>query len=557
MTTSFRFLAPILSALLCACGGADTAAPGKPPPVIDPGTGSGTGVEVAASDRKIALIVGADQAFANSVRIDAFALGLASDLNRRAGSRGPRYAVQVLAAAASASGVREQLKGYNGAFLIGNTPVPTQIDAANGQLVPDMEPLRAPYCEAYRFEADGTRVIRNQSGKLFDLKCRTGITISVLRGRAAQTQLADIGSKLEQMTQYHAASDSANLAWERRYDYVGALWGGGQPWEDTREQWAGFPLYTPAQILYTMAGSGAARRSAFAACLARNQEMCGLNAHGAADLVQFEGPGVAGAPYSSDVAAMYATDFAANPTSAKFVSLASCSTHNFLPENSFATSLLMSGKTLLSLGSTAVAVISGTAEAEQVAKHMPHLMVGATVADAFTHAMEGTGLNFQGDPYISMRPVPSGPVPTMLIDGKHYNDGARVIGLDLPDSVGQARATRSVTIRNEGSADLRLKLSVYGVGLGIDGKAPGFASLGGLGFELDAPSVIDKGNAGDLGDVVLTVKPGASLVLKYGLEPVKGNGSTVLYGVYTARMEIVSNDPAAFLTFLELRGTVR
>lgn len=61
----------------------------------------------------------------------------------------------------------------------------------------------------------------------------------------------------------------------------------------------------------------------------------------------------------------------------------------------------------------------------------------------------------------------------------------------------------------------------------------------------------------DLGNVQLTVKPGESLPITYSPGPVMGNNVTKVYGAYSGRFEILSNDPTSFHTFLEMRGTVR
>lgn len=511
--------------------------------------------EVAAADRRIAFIVGADQAMVNTRRIDALAASLAADLNTRATAFGPRWSVQVMPAGPNASAVRDQLKGFAGAILIGTVPVPIHVDAYYNHDAPYLDPLRLPHCPSYTFDASGARLNASTRFQLEDPRCRNGITVSVLRGRSVSNGLADIAAKLEQMTSYHAASAAANAGWTARYDFVQALWAGGIPW--TSPQWSDIALYAAADIHYTISGKAAARKAAFADCLARNQEMCGFNGHGSPQLIQFEGTGTAGTFYSPDVATMNAAELAFMPVNAKFVGLISCSTQNFLHDNSFATTLLAAGKTLLTLGMTQVSMVSDSFEEEQVTKRYTHLAVGASYADAFAGMFDGTPLNFQGDPYISLRPVPTGGVPKLLIDDRHYNEGSGILTITLPDSVDGAKSTRTLTIRNAGSADLNIKLTMMTYALGVDGAAPAYQMIGGLGFALESPVVSTTSGSTDLGNVQLTVKPGATLPLVYSMAPVLGNGVTKVNGAYSGRLEILSNDPASFHTFLEMRGAVR
>jgi len=513
--------------------------------------------EVAAADRKIALIAGADQELVNTERIAALAVALASDLNTRRTKFGPRWSVEVLPAGATAAAVREQVKGFAGAILIGRVPVPIQFDLVGNEDAPVLDPLRVPYCPNYTFDATGNRLNQNTQSGLSNPLCRNGITISVLRGRSVQNGMADIVAKLEQMTSYHAGSDAANLQWAKQYTFVDALWAGGIDDGNPVPFWEHVPLFASWEIAYTLDGTAAARKAAFTACLAIMQEICGFNGHGGSQVIGFEGVGVPGSFYASDYESMWPHTLASLPVNAKFVNLVSCSTQNFLPENSFGTTLLAVGKTLLTMGMTQVTGISSGIENETVNKYYAHLNVGATFADAFAGMMDGTPMTFQGDPYISLRPVPSARAPKMVIDGRHYNEGQGILTVNLPDSVGGAKSTKTITIRNVGNADLKIRLTMMIMSLGVDGKRPPFDMLAGLGITLDSPDVAGTGANADLGDLQLVVRPGASLPITYSLEPVLGNSVTKVNGAYSGRFDILSNDPAAFHMFLEMRGTVR
>ncbi len=513
--------------------------------------------EVAAADRKIALIAGADQTLVNTERIAALAVALASDLNTRRTKFGPRWGVEVLPAGATAAAVREQVKGFAGAILIGRVPVPIQFDIVGNEDAPALDPLRVPYCPNFSFDASGNRLNPTQDFRHANPLCRNGITVSVLRGRSVQNGLADIAAKLEQMTAYHAASDAANLQWEKQYTFVEAIWGGGGERVDPILFWEHVPLFSSWEIAYTTTGRAAARRAAFIDCLAINQEVCGFNGHGASQLIDFEGPGIPGVFYSNDSDVLFSNTLASIPVKAKFVNMVSCSTQNFLPENSFGTTLLAVGKTLLTMGMTQVTAVSSSVENYNVNKYLAHLNVGATFADAFAGSMDGTPMAFQGDPYISLRPVPSGRLPKMVIDGHHYNEGQGMLAVNLPDSIGSLKSTKTITIRNVGNADLKIRLTMMNSGMGVDGAMPAFGMWAGQGFALDSPVVTTTSGNTDLGDVELVVKPGASRPITYSLAPVLGNGVTKVNGAYSAVFEIISNDPASFHIFLEMRGTAR
>lgn len=510
--------------------------------------------EVAAPARKIAFIVDIQQGLANAARIEAFARNLAADLNARASAFGPVYSVNVLAAAATAAGVREQLKGHAGAILIGDVPVPKQTDLANGETVPYLDPFRLPNCGAYSFDSSGQQFIGTNEYILTDPNCRNGMTVSVLRGHAAATQLRDVGDKLDQFTRYHAASDTANAGWTPGYDLVHAMWSDGNPWDmDEEYYWSTVPLFSSQQIRYVKTGSAQERKAALLRCFSSNQEICSFNGHGAQNLIMFEGPGVYG-----DIAYLESGTLLNTPVNAKFVSLLSCSTQDYLHDGSFASTMLMSGKNLLTLGLTQVAVVSNSIEGENIAKRYVHLQFGATYADAFAGSMDSTPLSFQGDPYISARPVPKGPQPKLLIDGKHYNEGSGIVAMQMPATAVGAKSLQTITISNPGAAALKFRLNVFPFGQGINARSLNYPAGGAGGFALWKESPVTQGRSGgvDLGSIELTVLPGASQQVVYSFSPYSW-ANTVKDDEYGARFEILSNDPAAFHIFLEMRGKVK
>lgn len=555
---SAQFASALLALLLTACGGgggsssapqgsnAEVVVPA--PPVTPPAF-----AEVPAAPRDVLLLVGPEQAVANTVQIEAYARSLASDLNGRTGVLGPHWTVRAVQAAATAKDVREQLKGAAGAILIGNVPVPS-VDG----VTPMMDPLRVPNCTGHTFDATGTRLLSHPAFILSDPQCRNGITISVLRGRTAATQVSDVAHKLTQFIQYHDSSNSANATWTPGYDFVMAAWVAGYPFPmDQEYYWSTVPLLKADQIRYVLTGSGRDRRDAFLRCATGAQEMCSLNAHGTASDLVFEGPGVYGETYSTDSVGFNASGFSANPVNAKFINLQSCSSQNFLQENSIASTMLMSGRNLLTLGFTEVTVVSNSVEGSTIAKVYTHLQQGASYADAFAGSMDSTPWSFQGDPYISARPVPTGSLPMLVIDGKHYNEGVGIVRVGMPDSVGGAKSVRNITITNPGKAVLKFKVNIFPFGTGINAKVPNYTPNGGAGFAMDAPAVVTRSGGVDLGNVELTVAPGASQVLSYSMAPIGFTTGTAQYGDYNARYEIVSNDPAAFHIYLEFTGKVR
>jgi hypothetical protein len=517
-------------------------------------------VDVDAGTKRIALLAGPEQLGPNGERLQRLATSLASDLNSRSGQHGPAWDVSVVAAAPNAAGVREQLKSFDGAMLVGKVPVPTIVDRASGQVVPWLPPLQLPHCERYRFDAGGNMIPDISVAVDHDPRCRLGLVLSVVRGRNDASQVQDVGGKLDQMIAYHSASAGRDSAWKRIYAYVQAAWVAGLQWDNTEHIWDGLPLYANSEVSYVKSGSAAQRLDSFVRCIRDSNEICAFDGHGSPGAIQAEGPGIMGEFYSHDTADLRADQLAGIGIKAKFIDLRSCSVQDFMAPGSFGSSLLMGGSALLVQGYSAVSFQSLDNNRWFIAKAYPTLAYGGTIAEAYYGMTDNSPVVLQGDPYITLRPVPQGPQPKLAIDGKHFNGRTMSLPLAFPDAYDGMRTRRIVNLTNPSAVDLHVRLTAIPAGsdvaYGPDGPEPG--TVFSLPFELVSPYALSPGTGqpSDLGDIVFTIKPGMSLPVTFALVPSVGADGKRSTGVYSAHFEILSDDPAASRIFLEMRGAV-
>lgn len=520
-------------------------------------TANGQFTDEQGTPRKIALVAAPDQIAPNGSRLAALASTLAADLNGLR-AKGPVWGVDVITAASTVVAVRDQLKPYQGAILIGNVPIPTSLDLGSGTPAPALDPYRTPYCSAFQFTASGNDLANNPQLTTIDPACRNGLIISELRGRSATTQLSDVATLLDRMIAYHSASQALNSNWTKSYRFIQAGWYGGTVLPDVTQAWNDISMYAQNMISYLTDGTGSSKRSAFIDCISKNNEMCIFDGHGAPSSILFEGPGTPGMYYSADSVDFDSGAVAPASIKAKYISLVSCSTQNFINDGSLGTTLLTSGDALLTHGMVSVAGISSHYEEETIKSAFSVLSKGGTFADAYFGKMEYTPENFQGDPYITMRPVPNLQKPMLVIDGKHYNETTMVLPVVLPDSVDGMKATKVLSLSNRGNTDMHLyvRLTPSDVGVGYGASSQGEPEYGmNAGFTLasisqSAVSTIIRGGP----DQMLTVRPGASVALTYALTP---NPQRQRNGNFSGRFEIRSDDPAAARLILEVRGTVR
>jgi hypothetical protein len=541
--------------LLVSCGGGGGITTNTQP-TINP---SASYVEVVAAPRKVALVATANQVIQNGDHLTRLAASMTADLNSRAGQFGPTWSVSVINAANTVQAIRNQLKGFNGAIFIGMVPVAINNDGQANTVY--LDPYRVPDCELFQFDQSGNFLTARPNFVRNNPRCRNGLVVSILRGRSLQNDIADVAAKLDQMIAYHQSSATANLSWTKSYQFVQAGWFNGLQWPDMVTYWSDLALYSRNQLNYVMPRSSAEAKAAFLNCVSNSNEMCIFNGHGSPSFIQFEGPDSPANFYSSDFKVLYASELAAQNIKAKYISLVSCSTQDFLQDDSFGTTLLMSGKALLTHGMVTVSAISSLYEDEQVHKRYPSLLYGGTFADAYFGDMEDTPMNFQGDPYITLRPVPGGNQPKLVIDGKHYNGGNMVMGVTLPDSVGGSTSTKTMTFSNGGNVDLHLKFTLgpLAAGVGYDSTSGGTPPIGGgTGLILVSPFPLPAGGAAtDLSNVIVTVKPSENLAVTYGIGPLYLTSGARYLGTYTGRFEILSDDPAMSHLFLEMTGVVR
>lgn len=522
----------------------------------------GSFAEESAAARKVILLVSADQAEVQASRLTTLASVMAADMNGRLGPLGPDWTFVVLPAASTAYQVREQLLDVQGAILIGDVPVPKERER------PALDAYRLPRCKAIQFSDGSTQIISRTTVIEGDPACRNGSTISVLRGTSSATQTAEISRKLDQMIAYHRNSQEANAGWERRYTRIDGFWNSGTAPLDVSALWDAIAMFAKDKNTTMDSGSGADRRTAFLNCLSSNTEMCKADVHGSSNGLSFEGPGIGGTLYSSDSAMLFAPDLAGTQINSKYVEMVSCSTQNFLERNSIGTTLLMGGNALLTNGFVDVTFVSDRYEGEQIKNQYFLLNAGATFADTWLGQVEHGPVAFQGDPYITMRPVAApGNRPVLVINGKHYNSGSGTVPVDLPDSIHGRTASKLIVLSNRGTADLHVRIDSHVNKNGVDGAAGntieteyGSNAQYTWGRMLASPDgrTEDPAVEMDGGRIPIIIKPGASVAYYYQLEVrTGGDGKPKRTGTYLGEAQVLSNDPASARLHLGLRTRVR
>ncbi|WP_379787801.1 hypothetical protein [Massilia agrisoli] len=510
----------------------------------------------------IAMVVSSSQMHANGAKIQQFSAALSGDLNRRAtarsGSNGPIYSVDVLSAGADAPAVRNQLKPYDGAILIGVVPVPLVIDGIDGFAKPLMDPFRLPSCGEYRFSANSNRIDSVPQEIDNDPSCRHGMPVAVLRGQSQLSDLADVEKKLDQFIAYHKASDQNNLNWSPDFQYTWALWGGSAPYlpaDTLADIWPAMTLngglqHYPSPAFVTD-GTAAFRKDTFKRCLASEGEMCVVGGHGNSSSILFEGPDALGKYYSDDHVSMASSEIQSNGASAKYVEMLACSSQDFLRSGSFATTLLMSGKTMLTMGSSTTSWGSSNFVFEQAQEVYPYLALGSTFAEAVRGSLRGNAISMQGDPYISFRPVPAR-APKLVINGKHYNDGNFIFPMVFADSIAGSSSQAVLHLSNAGMADLHIQLAWASRAWSIDGKPTPEGGFNG-GFSLVDPYPISGSNHGSgIGNKIFTIKPNQTMKVTYKMAPlVYSPPGAPVTGILGSTLQLFSDDPASYKITLD------
>jgi hypothetical protein len=196
------------------------------------------------------------------------------------------------------------------------------------------------------------------------------------------------------------------------------------------------------------------------------------------------------------------------------------------------------------------------------------LNAGASFADAWLGQVEHGPIAFQGDPYITMRPLaPASARPLLVINGKHYNGGSVAVPVDLPDAVNGRTASKLMVLSNRGTADLHVRIDSTVQKNGVDGAAGntiesefGFNAQYTWGRMLATADgrVEDPTAEQDGGRLPITIKPGASVAYYYQLEVrTDADGKPKRTGTYFGEVQVLSNDPASPRVHLGLRTRVR
>lgn len=524
---------------------------------------SGSFAEAPAGTRKIVLLASADQMSSNGARVSALASALTSDLN---GLRptGPTWVVSTMTAASTVTAIREQLRAFDGGILIGRVPVAT----ANG--APRLDVYRLPNCPLLQVDSNGE--VSSFSWLGVDPRCKNGLVISILRGQSPQTDLSDVARKLDQMIAYHKTSSATNNSWAQQLLYVEGGWFGGPDAHQAGQfdAWAEIRMFPQDAISYLDVGTSEPRRDAFVKCITRNNEICGANLHGSPTLIQFEGPGTPGVFHSSDSISWVPSTLAAQSVQAKYITLNSCSTQNFLVDQSVGTALLMNGSALLTRGYAEDGWSSNHHEEDVIRNEYALLQNGSTFFEALYGRMETTPDSIQGDPFITMRPVPKGAQPRLSINGTHYNNAVSAFAVNMPDSVNGSTLTQVVTYSNRGDADLHLRIGMVPTRVGVDtGSSQGFELFGSDNtvFTVDFKQTFSDGRVLMWPAFVLdtygggmhaTLKPGQNLAVTYRLTPpLNANGTPQSPGQYAWDLVNTSDDPTNGRVAIMLMARVR
>jgi len=525
---------------------------------------SGTVDEATPLAHRILLLASAERFSDSGARLATLSSVMTADLNQLHHS-GATWSATVALAANSVTAIRAQLKGYDGVLLIGQIPFPS----SGGMPFPDV--YRLPECPDFQIDSTGV-VLNGLAQHSADPRCQSGLMVSILRGTTAQAEATEVAIKLDQMIAYHRSSATANASWMQSFRFIEAGWFGGpeNQWGDLSASWYGTSLYAADAISYLNQGTSSQRRDAFLDCIGRNTEICGASLHGSPQYLDFEGQGVIGQFYSSETTYLYGSQIAAQSVKAKYIDLASCNTQDFLVDQSIGTSLLMRGNALLTHGSTVETLYANTYEDDVIKNEYTLLQNGSTFAEAFYGRMEGTPLSIQGDPYITMRPAPTGPQPKLVIDGKHYGDTVSTVSLAMPDAVGGASSVRIVSFSNRGDADLHLRIGSMFAVTGVDyGTSQGGEWEYGdnAQYETDLKQIFSDGLVAiwpsfaieqNGGAMPVTLQPGRSVAIAYKLSVRTGaDGKPKRPGLYTGQLTITSDDPSSARIYLAVRGNVR
>lgn len=515
-------------------------------------------MDIPRVSRTVVLMVAPDVLQTDKADIDALALAIANEHH---------VSTQIMSAPAKPVEIRTALQAVVdlwGVMLIGEVAAPKNFNKLLNISFPDDNAYRNPFCPAYQIAADGSTVTSDSTIYLGATQCRNGAWSARIKGRTAQSQLADVTGYIKKNLRLRSSFHQ----WNAQYQRIRAAWHSGIDFENFSAYWASRNLYLNSQLGFLKTGSGKERKDAFVKCITNSNEFCWLDAHGSPDGIVFEGPGVVGQTYSQDAVPLTASELAQLPKRAKVLMLESCSTGDFIgaknPSGYFAGNALFDGDTLLVVGTPVNTFFSDSFEQEQVTKRYHVLAHGASFVDADTQ--EVSPLHYFGDPTIALRPKSGGPQPKLVIDNQRYHGTSIALEKEFPESVGGATRETQINLRNEGNATLKIQLTHMPEFVGINNALPGypnevFGSFSGFGFALESPEVMTESGSTNLGNVILTVEPGQTLQLRYSFAPkrkwINRKEGPALYGNYTGRMEIHSNDPELARIFLEFKGVAK
>jgi hypothetical protein len=341
----------------------------------------------------------------------------------------------------------------------------------------------------------------------------------------------------------------------QKYGFVRAAWFGGLIDPDHNAYWVNNALYAADDVSYvdnygSADNTSTSRLQDILNLLEDGTEFVAIDVHGGPDEVTIEGAGTVGTFYSSDAAYLTPDQLYQLPNHARIINMISCGTGNFLYPGFtgyagyFAGAALFGGDALLVVANTPETAIFGSYEEEQVEKKYHLLANGATFGDIDMSPDDPNDMF--GDPTISLRPQKTGgPILSVSTDGMNFSRyHGPLMNLDVSfakGSVDGVKSQQAVTLRNDGSGELALQLTMMPEDFGVDGNP---ISSGSLGITLDSPVAVSVNRDTDLGDVVFTVPAGGTLDLTYGLSLVNdASTGAPLYGTYSALYQIHSVDP--------------
>ena len=177
------------------------------------------------------------------------------------------------------------------------------------------------------------------------------------------------------------------------------------------------------------------QKQAYLTELSRDYEFVFVNIHGSATSQWLGG---STSVYSSEV-------IQAEPK-ALFTVMASCSNGDFTKDYYLAGWHLFSGRSLVVMANSTVAMGVGATSVEFLKDYIP-LGLGVTFGDMYKNDLSSLAAHLFGDPTLTLRPKPAGDLPRLSLDTSHLDFGSVASG---------TKPRRTIAFNNTGSSTLKV-----------------------------------------------------------------------------------------------------